>query len=150
MDENHRKKERSEVTPGTSEKFDTYMKRILHTRITNAFDRCMRDRAKYILLPIETIEAMFPMQYEIRMELQTVCLGKTQLYLRNERLAEALCKLNDRHKRVLELSFIYGDTIEEIAEKLGVKEASVMQYKWEAIQKLKHTMEGNGCEEEEK
>ena len=51
MDENHRKKERSEVTPGTSEKFDTYMKRILHTRITNAFDRCMRDRAKFILLP---------------------------------------------------------------------------------------------------
>ena len=27
------------------------MKRILHTRITNAFDRCMRDRAKFILLP---------------------------------------------------------------------------------------------------
>lgn len=141
MDNNHRKNEQLKETSGTSEKFDLYIKKVLKTRIINAYDRYVREKGRYVLLPLEAIEELFPGSYEFKTDLHGVRLGNSVIYLQNERLAQAMKELNPRYKQVLGLSVVCGYTVAEIAEELGVKEESVMQYKWQAAQDLRKMME---------
>ena len=69
-------------------------------------------------------------------------LGDTQVLLENERLAEGLGKLKERHQKVLECAIVLELPMEATMELMNLGVQSIYNYKSEALRILRRHMEG--------
>lgn len=136
------KKKTPNTAEGIQKEFDTFTKRTLKYLIRNELKSYIRENGRGSTVPLESLEEMAAPAPTPDAEKIQVTLGDTQVLLENERLAEGLKKLKERHQKVLECAIFLEMTSEAIMEVMELGERSVRNYKSEALRILRRHMEG--------
>lgn len=125
----------------TEKMFDSFCKKILPHIIrdeVDSFERYSRFIISYSPYDLERIERFYTMP-EIT-EFSKIRLANGIIFLKNDRLSEALENLRPAYQKVIYLSYFLDFPDKEIAKKMNLSIASVYEYKYEAIYALRNTL----------
>ncbi len=121
-------------------KFDSLTKISLRHRAKDAIKKHMKQIKKFPVMPDEFLEIYLSSGFEMDSDKVEVKLKNASMYFENDLVAEAVAKLSDADKEILEWLYICDYTEKTIAEWLQVKEESVVKRKYRAIKRLKQSL----------
>jgi len=117
--------------------FDSYCTKVLHHIIRDTLKRFDTRSAGCPIFSMEILSEFPDKSPDLQIEKIRVNLEDTNIFLNNEKLAEAILRLRPKYRKVIELAFFLDYTDTDIAECLKIKKKSVYQYKYEALNLLK-------------
>jgi len=121
--------------------FDAYCKKVLYHDARDALNRCMKSMSEYLTLSADTLDGLIRQNEKKHFEKILVKIGDTEVYLENEKLADAIKTLRPKFEKIIELSFFRDWSDSDIAEYLKIEKKSVYQYRYEALIFLKNAMQ---------
>jgi len=123
--------------------FDSYCTKILYHIIRDVLNKYMRELNEFTTVPYETLERYSTSAEYTRIEKIPLRIGDSNIWLENEKLAEAIMALRPQYRRIIELSYFLEYTDQDIAECLKIKVNTVYQYRYKALDIIKDWMRKN-------
>lgn len=138
---NHCKNRVSEGEEYVRRPFDAYIKRVLKNNVKSARDSRIRMNRRLPVMPLDSVDGFPAPPLDLKVEQTEVLLGRSSMYLKNERLAKVINGMADRYKKVLEMAFVLEYPEKEIAGLLHIAPHTVHQYLYDALHYMKDAME---------
>ncbi len=121
-------------------KFDGLTKISLKHRAKDAIEKYMLQTQKFPVMPDEYLEHHLSSEFDINSDKVEVKLKNASMYFENDLVANAVSRLSDADKEILEWLYICDYTEKTIAEWLQIKEESVTKRKYRAIRRLRQSL----------
>ena len=140
------KKKDNSTVKDISKRFDSFTKKTLKFLIFTELRSYIRKSMSGDIVYMAELNEVAAPEYTPDIEKIQVLLGDTQLFLKDEHLADGIKKLKKRHQKVLEYAIVLELPSEAIMEIMDLGAKSISNYKSEALRILRrHMEEGNGA-----
>lgn len=121
-------------------KFDSLTKVSLKHRAKDAIEKYINQLKKFPVAPDDYLESSTPTWFESQYDKTEVRLKKASMYFDDDLVAEAISKLSEDDKELIEWLYICEYTEKTIAEWLQIREESVEKRRYRAIRRLKKSL----------
>ncbi len=118
-------------------KFDALTKVSIPHRAKDAIEKYVSQLKKFPIVSEEYLESVLPVGFESKYDKNEVRLKNASMFFEDDLVAEAISKLSDEDKEIIEWLYIREYTEKAIAEWLQIKEESVAKRRYRAIRRIK-------------
>ena len=118
-------------------KFDALTKLSIPHRAKDVIEKYVGQLKKFPIVSEDYLESVSPVGFESKYDKNEVRLKEASMFFDRDDVAEAISRLSDEDKEIIEWIYIREYTEKVIAEWLQIKEESVDKRRYRAIRRIK-------------